>query len=286
MFRDIFDKNLYLRSLRLTAYVDKARPVEPSKSLLYDIVKKHSQVIAYHNLGVYKATSMIDLSIESLQDRLLVKMLGGMCYETSELLWHALTSFGFKAHRIQTVVLNNKPFNKDTPSTHNILIVFFEDNRFLIDVGFGYNSIREPLPFSFTKTEAAVTLLGEKYVLSCELDYYVLSMEIQNEQLTFYRFNKIQNCSPEIIDAEQTVKNYSAFINYSGFSRIRDGCIKCGKTTELGRVGFEYDNQDKLFTKITFDRDFNIRKFFVTKDEFEQCIYKELNISLDLNKLL
>ncbi|XP_065669972.1 arylamine N-acetyltransferase-like [Hydra vulgaris] len=284
MIESTFDKELYLKSLNLTDYLDHIDAIQPNKSMLYDIVKKHSQVIPYQNTGVYLATSTLDLSIKSLQERLLIKKLGGMCYETSELLWHALTSFGFKAYRTPTTVLNNLPFNEVAPRSHNIIIVFYENIKFLVDVGFGYNSIREPLPFSFTKTEE-VLVQGEKYVLTCEDNFYILSMERQNELLTFYRFNKTDDSLPQFIDTDQTAKLYATFINYPGFMRIRDRYILCGKTTEFGRIGFIYDNEEKTFKKLLFDKDNAIKVFLESKEDFEQNIYKELNIFPDFRKL-
>ncbi|XP_047144179.1 arylamine N-acetyltransferase [Hydra vulgaris] len=280
-----FDKVLYLKSLQLTDYLDNVDAIKPSQSLLYDIVKKHSQVIPYQNSSLYGATSTLDLSIKSLQERLLLKKLGGMCYETSELLWHALNSFGFKAYRVPTVVLIGLPIDVDDIYTHNITTVFFEDRKFLIDVGFGYNSIKEPLPFSFLTTEE-ITVQGEKYILTCQADYYMLSMEYGvNELLNFYRFNKTVEFLPEVIDVNQTSSLYTTLINHPKLVVVRDRYILCGKTTELGRIGFIYDNKEKIFKKETFANNSVTKVFFKSKEEFERSIYEDLNISPDLSKI-
>lgn len=281
-----FNEDLYIDTLQLRNCLKEEQLVTQSISLLYAIVSQHVQNIPYHNCGIYKATSLLDISLEQLQDRLLYQKLGGMCYETSELLWYALNHFGFEVSRTPTFVLNNKPFNKDVPSTHNILIVNFEENKYLIDVGFGYNSIREPLKLSFLITEKTTTSQNEQYLLSCESDYYELSMYIQGELSTFYRFNKaIDSNKPEVIDIEQTLYNYYSLINYEGVIPIRDNIIKFGKTTESGRIGYSYDPQNKLFTKLLVDKQLNDKKItFDNYLDFITSIHQDLNIIPELKE--
>lgn len=283
-----FNKDLYIDTLHLDSCLKEPHLIKQTVSLLYTIVKQHAQNIPYHNCGIYKATSTLDLSLEQLQDRLLYQKLGGMCYETSELLWYALNYFGFDVSRTPTFVLNNKPFNKTVPSTHNILIVKFQENKYLIDVGFGYNSIREPLELSFLKTEKIATSLNEQYLLSCKNDYYELSMDIQGELFTFYRFNKAMDSNmPETIDEQQTMDNYHALINHAGVIPIRDNIIKFGKTTKLGRIGYSYDPQNKLLIKLLFDEQLSCTKLtFDNYSDFITSIYQDLNVMLEANTLI
>ena len=65
-----------------------------------------------------------------------------MCYEVCELLFNALIYFEFDVIRVPSYVLNKYETDLDRPSNHNILVVKIVDQFFLIDAGFGYNSIR------------------------------------------------------------------------------------------------------------------------------------------------
>ena len=76
-----------------------------------------------------------------------------MCYESCELMYNTLTHIGFNVIRIPTVVLKGTTYHPDIPNTHNILIVEVDNKKFLIDIGFGYNSLRYPLECTLQKTE-------------------------------------------------------------------------------------------------------------------------------------
>jgi arylamine N-acetyltransferase len=65
-----------------------------------------------------------------------------MCYEVCELLFNALMYFEFDVSRIPSFVLNKYETDLNRPSNHNILVVKIDNQYFLIDTGFGYNSIR------------------------------------------------------------------------------------------------------------------------------------------------
>ena len=64
-----------------------------------------------------------------------------MCYETSDLFYDVLLKLGFSCKRIKAYPLNGKPYNPNAPSSHNIIIADLNKKLFLIDVGYGNNSI-------------------------------------------------------------------------------------------------------------------------------------------------
>jgi arylamine N-acetyltransferase len=53
-----------------------------------------------------------------------------------------LMYFEFDVSRIPSFVLNKYETDLNRPSNHNILVVKIDNQYFLIDTGFGYNSIR------------------------------------------------------------------------------------------------------------------------------------------------
>ena len=115
---------------------------------------------------------MPNLDNKHLCSKLLDNHEGGMCYETSELLYEVLKNIGFNLKRIPAFPLNGKPWNPLIPSSHNIIIVELNKNLYLIDVGYGNNSIRYPICFNFKETEEKEIFPGEKYQLVCFEDHY------------------------------------------------------------------------------------------------------------------
>ena len=218
--------------------------LKPSVETLYFVVNKHATSIPYQNIHFHhKERRLVGLSLEVLKEKLIDKTEGGMCFETSELMYHALTHLRFNVTRVPAFALNNLDYNPLMPPAHNILIAKVDERRFLIDVGYGYNSMRYPMEFAFDKTEEIALTPYEKYQLVCNEDHYVLSMWIKEKWFTLYRFyNPIKT-----IDDIMTVENYKSLFDSPIEIGIRDKFIKIGKLVEDGRIGFHYEPRTKPF---------------------------------------
>jgi arylamine N-acetyltransferase len=64
-------------------------------------------------------------------------------------------------------------------SAHNILIVKIEDKQYIVDVGFGYNSLRYPIEFIPETNSEIVVNDYEKYQIAFKGDHYILNMMIK-----------------------------------------------------------------------------------------------------------
>ena len=210
--------------------------LRPSLATLYFLANKHVMAIPYQNFDLF-AKKDIDLSIEGIKRRLLGQKQGGMCYETSELLFYALETLGFQVKRIPVFPLNNQPFNPDMPSTHNILIVSIEEKHFLVDVGYGYNSLRYPLELRFEPLQEMNMLANEYYQLIRTNEYYQLNLNIKNHWFSLYRFS----ISLQPIDKQQTDENCRMLLSLPPIVPVRDTYIKIGRLTNDGRIGFHYE---------------------------------------------
>jgi N-hydroxyarylamine O-acetyltransferase len=80
---------------------------------------------------------------------LLVEKQGGLCYENCELAYYALEALGFDVHRMPVYCTYFEPYyvGSAKKSTHNILVVNIDGKQYLVDIGFGYNSLRYPIEF-------------------------------------------------------------------------------------------------------------------------------------------
>ena len=211
--------------------------LRPSVESLYFIVNKHVMAIPYQNFSLFFKEKPIDMSVSSLTERLVHQKQGGMCYEHSELLYHALLSLGFDVRRVPAFILNNKPFDASMPSAHNISIVLLEKKFFLIDVGFGYNSLRYPLALDLDKTQEISLFKNEQYQLVHADRYVQLNVLQNNNWFSLYRMKK----PFEFIDFHNTESNYHTLLQFPGCMPIRDSYIKAGMITPQGRECFHFE---------------------------------------------
>lgn len=149
----------------------------------------HVSHIAYQNQTIYNRLPL-NLEPNALIQKLIVNKEGGMCYETSDLFFDVLIKLGFSAKRIKAYPLNGKPYNPIAPSSHNIIIVDLNSKLFLVDVGYGNNSMRYPVDFDFEKTNVKEVFPGENYKFEVTDNYYQLDIKIKGKYESMYRFDK------------------------------------------------------------------------------------------------
>jgi len=245
--------------------------LKPSVETLYFVVNKHATHIPYQNIHFHhKERRTVDLSLQAIKEKLINKAEGGMCFETSELMFHALTHMGFKVIRVPGWTLNNLEHNPLMPPIHNVLIAKIDGRQFLIDIGFGYNGMRYPMEFNFEKTQELALTPYEKYQLICNEDHYIVCMWIKEEWFKLYRFDR----PIKVIDNLVTAENYKSLFESPLEILIRDKYIKIGKMTDEGRIGFHYEPRVRPFLAFRMDT----KKDKVTKTEIND--YKTLQENL------
>ena len=218
------------------------RELIPTIETLFFIVNKHVSTIPYHNIRIFFKEPPVDLSLSALMQRILVEKEGAMCYETAELLYQMLASIGFNIQRVPAFPLQNQPHNPEMPSTHIVLVADINQRLFLIDAGFGYNSLRYPIEFKPNVTSESSIFIGEKYQIIDSGNYYQLNSWQDSNWYSLYRFNK----PLEFLDYNRTIESYRNFMTLKTSVPIRDLYIKAGLVTEQGRECFHYEPKQNL----------------------------------------
>ena len=270
-----FNLKKYLQEIGLP---DELEP-DISIGTLHLIVSHHAMHIPYQNVSLHQSKKdSLPLSMDKLESKLLDKHEGGMCYESSELLWQALNHIGFNVQRIETYPLNGEAYDPIVPSTHNILHIELNGKNYIVDASYGYNGIRFPIELK-PKPDFEVRFpQDERYQILSFDDHYQLNMWIKEKNAWFslYRFN-----SPiAFIDYEATIHNNAQMMLYSGVLPIRDKFIKIGKMTLLGRVGYHIDVSQTPTTafKLQIEKG-NIKKTIYTAEDLT-------SLSLDIQNTL
>ena len=118
--------------------------METSKDVLFGLHKQHLLNIPFENLDIHYGTK-IELDLEKIYQKIIIKKRGGFCYELNSLFNELLKAIGFDTFLISGRVYRaNDTYGPEFD--HMAIIVTLECKLYLVDVGFG-KFILEPLNF-------------------------------------------------------------------------------------------------------------------------------------------
>jgi N-hydroxyarylamine O-acetyltransferase len=100
---------------------------------------KHVFAIPFETLDIYNHVPIV-LQIEALYKKVILGNRGGYCYELNVLFHHLLSVCGFKVSMIGGRLLHGHGYGR--PFEHMALIVELEDQKWLVDVGYGDFSLK------------------------------------------------------------------------------------------------------------------------------------------------
>lgn len=137
--------------LDLAAYFDRIGyqgQASADVETLRNVIAAHGRSIPFENLDPLLGVPVPDLSADALGDKLVTRRRGGYCYEHNGLLGYALDELGYGVDRLAGRVVWMKEPDAHLPAlTHNVLAVTVPDEpgRFLVDVGFGGQTLSSPI---------------------------------------------------------------------------------------------------------------------------------------------
>ena len=133
--------------LDLQAYLARighAGDLDPTIETLTALHRAHVLSIPFENLDILLGRP-IRLDLESLQAKLVHGRRGGYCFEQNILFAAVLEHLGFEVTRLAARVRMGD--DRSTPRTHMILAADIGGTRWLADVGFGGDTLLDPIPF-------------------------------------------------------------------------------------------------------------------------------------------
>lgn len=122
----------------------------PTLKTLETVIAGHNRTIPFETLDPVLGRPVADLRTSSLVEKLVHRRRGGYCYEQNGLIAGALLALGYDVTTLTGRVVWMQP--DDAPSaarTHSALAVTIPstDERYLVDVGFGGQTLSSPIPF-------------------------------------------------------------------------------------------------------------------------------------------
>lgn len=166
-------------------------PTGPSEELLHGLVAAHGRTIAFETLDPLLGVPVDDLGPAVLFDKLVGRRRGGYCYEHNGLVGYVLEAMGFGVDRLAGRVVWMLAPDAPLPAmTHNVLAVTVpgEDERFLVDVGFGGQTLSSPIRLVPGRVQAT---RHEPYRIVDRGDELVLEAEVREQWRPLYAFTTI-----------------------------------------------------------------------------------------------
>ncbi|KAF6208625.1 hypothetical protein GE061_017083 [Apolygus lucorum] len=217
----------------------------PDLQLLRKLVKYQLKEVFYQNYDLLVTRKEFDLSPSALVRRMLVEGRRGMCFEACELMVLVLNAFKFDARRTPVFcTVNGQIYQEGAVLDHNVIVVYLDGKKYLIDIIFSFNSIREPLECSFEETEEKTVIPDvEKYRLEHRGDHVMVHMWLKGGWGQMYHIPfPLQHLTPE-----QYKENFRIFLTSPDVILIRDRIMKVGRVLETSRIGYtcSFDSRNR-----------------------------------------
>lgn len=174
------------------------KPTKCTLESLNQVIRAHMSMIPYQNFNLVQdslnkaspAELINRFEPEVLLNQLVTRARGGMCYETSELLYLVLCDCGFDVMKIRSVARVSDNSFADKPYNHQSLVVTISDERYLVDPGFGFRGLFGALPFSLNENTETTMENGDRYKVELHPNCYRLSAWMSGRWLAFYDLDR------------------------------------------------------------------------------------------------
>lgn len=195
------------------ARIKYAGPREASPATLKGLHYAHVHNVPFENLDIHLGKPL-SLDPADLFAKIVAHKRGGYCYEVNSFFALVLQAFGFKVQCLLARVLYG--FSNFRPRSHQLLLVTFDKELWIADVGFGSCCLREPLPLmpgvvnqqgpdNFRlRTDADSTYVLEAMLAGRWQDLYSFTLE-PFELVDYEPFNYWNSTSPNVRWTQQKV---------------------------------------------------------------------------------
>lgn len=173
------------------------------------------------------------------------------------MLHDVLQSLGFNVRILIARVINNQDI--DTPRTHRITLLEWQDNKYLVDVGFGALCPNMPLKIN------AIDDGSQKYrIIQNKDNDYQLELLTQKGYFSLYKFNLAKYTQSDCIMGNFYSSNYpnAVFVNNFVIALQRQDIILSLRNNTYHKIGEEttemIDITNHMQLRSIINDDFNI----------------------------
>ncbi len=212
MQSESIDIKNYLKRIQLTD-IASVNNVEPTLALLQQLIHHHLLHIPFENIDPFLQTG-VELDMNAISHKMLHRNRGGYCFEHNKLFLQILKQLGFQARSLAARVTVNQDINDiDVAKTHRFNIVEIEDERYIVDVGFGLYT--PPLAVLVSNEDKVTQHPLGTYKVTYRNGLYILVTLLGGEWKELYRFNleEIQEADFDMANWYLTTHPDSKFVN-------------------------------------------------------------------------
>nr|WP_255016732.1 arylamine N-acetyltransferase [Psychrobacter sp. PraFG1]UTT87688.1 arylamine N-acetyltransferase [Psychrobacter sp. PraFG1] len=161
-------------------YLDTLNIDQDIKSLedISTLAKAHLQTYAFGNPKILLGEA-IPIDLESVYNNLVVSKRAGYCFEHNKLMYEVLKAKGFEVTQHLARVVNNQS-PPTIPMTHRVTVLYYQGEKYLVDVGVGFRS--PTVVIKIGDTQPTLSHLGIEYkVLPVDADKNVYTMQLMEK---------------------------------------------------------------------------------------------------------
>ena len=230
------------------------------------LIKAHIKTFCFSSLKVLLKEE-ISLELDNIYEDIVVKKIGGYCFEHNKLMYEVLKELGFDVTHCIARVVNNT--DNMPPKTHRFTLLDFENERYIIDVGISFRTPSVPVKFGDT---ASTSHLGIKYSIK-EFEDGTFAMQLTQKGKDFIatKFN-LERCYESDFEMGHFYSHKhpkAMFVNNVAASRIEEDVI--------------YSLVNNKYIKIYKDKNEEIELSSV--DQFAQILKDDINLNLTFKEI-
>ncbi|USD19701.1 arylamine N-acetyltransferase [Microbulbifer variabilis] len=141
---------------------------------LRDILTQHIRTLPFENVTSFLG-SPVNIEMAAIEQKLVSQKRGGYCFEQNALLRAGLQQIGFAVTGLAARVLWQTPPGHQPAQSHMILLVKVGQVPYLVDAGFGSNTLTAPLRLDVSGPQSTphgtyrLTQSGEDYLLEVKV---------------------------------------------------------------------------------------------------------------------
>jgi len=198
--------------------------MQPTIELLQVLQKRHLLSVPFENLDIHYKIP-IQLDIETIFEKVVIKKRGGFCYELNGIFYELLRAIGFDVKMISARVFDQRQQIFSPEFDHLAIIAKIDSVDYLADAGFG--------EFAFTPLKVEPDTIqnderGKFRIDRHDNSYYKVSKGVGEEWVPEYMFTLTKRDLSEFQDMCQ----YNQTSPLSHFTQNKF----CSMATEKGRI--------------------------------------------------
>ncbi|XP_053434522.1 arylamine N-acetyltransferase 1-like [Nycticebus coucang] len=178
----------------IEAYFERIGYKNSKKTLdletLTDVLQHQIRAVPFENFNMHCGESM-EFDLQAVFDQIVKRKRGGLCLQTNQLLYWALTTMGFETTMLGSYIYITKTEQYSSDMVHLTLQVTLDSKKYLVDAGFGSSyQMWEPLELVSGKDQPQVPCVfrlteedGIWYLDQIRREQYVPDKEFLNSYL-------------------------------------------------------------------------------------------------------